>query len=75
MKSLWLDNKASVTPYQFKTILGKINPEYATFQQHDAHEVINFLLDKLHEDLNRVIKKEWYEELEGDGTNDGSIGI
>jgi len=33
------------------------------------------LLDKLHEDMNRVIKKEWYEELEGDGTNDGSIGI
>ena len=75
LKCLWLDNKPSTTPYQFKTVLGKINPEYSTFQQHDAHEVINFLLDKLHEDLNRVKKKEWYEELEGDGTNDAVIGL
>lgn len=30
---------------------------FAGFQQHDASEFMSFLLDGIHEDLNRVHKK------------------
>jgi ubiquitin carboxyl-terminal hydrolase 4/11/15 len=39
------------------------------YQQQDAQELVGFLLDGLHEDLNRVAKKPYYE-LESDGRPD-----
>lgn len=39
------------------------------YQQQDAQELVGFLLDGLHEDLNRVIKKPYYE-LETEGKPD-----
>jgi endogenous inhibitor of DNA gyrase (YacG/DUF329 family) len=63
----------ALTPKRFKSVLGRVNPEYAGVDQHDAHEVIELLLDKMHEDLNRISKKPYVENLEGDGTNDATI--
>jgi ubiquitin carboxyl-terminal hydrolase 4/11/15 len=56
-----------VSPHQLKATLGRINPEYAGLTQQDAHELIELLLDKLHEDLNRVKKKPYTEKVEWDG--------
>jgi ubiquitin carboxyl-terminal hydrolase 4/11/15 len=56
-----------VSPHQLKATLGRINPEYAGLAQQDAHELIELLLDKLHEDLNRVKKKPYTEKVEWDG--------
>jgi len=47
MQSLWFDNMASLAPTDMKNLLGKIREEYAGFQQHDAHEVVELLLDKV----------------------------
>ena len=47
-----------------------MNSEYAGLAQQDAHELIEYLLDKLHEDLNRVKKKPYTERVEGDGDSD-----
>lgn len=60
----------SVSPHQLKATLGRINSEYAGLAQQDAHELIEMLLDKLHEDLNRVRKKPYTERVESDGTQD-----
>jgi len=38
--------------------------------QHDSHEFCQFLMDGLHEDLNRVKTKPYVEELEGFGMED-----
>lgn len=56
-----------------KKLLGKINSDYAGALQHDAHEVTMLILDKLHEDLNRIKKKPYTQKPEGDGTNDDKI--
>ena len=37
--------------------LGKYEPNFASFQQQDSQELLVFLLDGLHEDLNRVTEK------------------
>lgn len=33
--------------------IGKYAPRFNGFQQHDSQELLSFLLDGLHEDLNR----------------------
>lgn len=40
------------------------------YQQHDSQELLSFLLDGLHEDLNRVKNKEYIELRDADGRPD-----
>ena len=37
----------------FQWTIGKYAPRFNGFQQHDSQELLAFLLDGLHEDLNR----------------------
>lgn len=73
LKELWFGQNKSNAPYAFKKLLGRLNSDYSGFQQQDGHELINFLLFKLNEDLNRVTNKPYTEKPEGDGTNDSII--
>lgn len=36
--------------------IGKYAPRFNGFQQHDSQELLSFLLDGLHEDLNRWVE-------------------
>lgn len=73
IQDMYLDAASSIAPQSFKRILGKYNEEYAGFMQQDAHELIEFLLDKFHEDVNRIHQKPYTLKLEGDGSNDITI--
>lgn len=57
----------SLSPQLFKSAIGKHNEIFQGYQQHDTQELLIFLLDALHEDLNRVLKKPYVEDLEYDG--------
>ena len=74
-KELWLDSRSYISPVGIKRVLGKLNSDYMGMQQHDAHEVTMLILDKLHEDLNRVHEKPYTINPEGDGSNDDAIAI
>jgi len=50
-------NNKYLSPDSFKIILGLCSKKYEGNEQEDAHEFLNYLLDMLHEDLNRVINK------------------
>lgn len=41
--------------------IGKYSPRFSGFQQNDSQELLAFLLDGLHEDLNRVADKPYVE--------------
>ena len=43
-----------VAPRAFKRLIGDLAPQFQGYSQHDSQELLNFLLDGLHEDLNRV---------------------
>ena len=47
-------NNKYITPDIFKMILGICSKKFEGNEQEDSHEFINYLLDMLHEDLNRV---------------------
>ena len=62
LKRLWsTKSPPSVAPKSFKTCIGKFAPQFSGYDQQDAQELLGFLLDGLHEDLNRVIKKPYIE--------------
>ena len=44
-----------------QTIVGKFAPQFSGYQQQDSHELLAFLLDGLHEDLNLVLKKPYVD--------------
>eukprot|EP00500_Bicosoecida_sp_ms1_P004096 CAMPEP_0203807726 /NCGR_PEP_ID=MMETSP0115-20131106/1222_1 /ASSEMBLY_ACC=CAM_ASM_000227 /TAXON_ID=33651 /ORGANISM="Bicosoecid sp, Strain ms1" /LENGTH=494 /DNA_ID=CAMNT_0050716409 /DNA_START=311 /DNA_END=1793 /DNA_ORIENTATION=+ len=67
---LWCGSKPSVSPTRFKSRVGKFAPRFGGYQQHDSQELLSFLLDGLHEDLNRVIKKPYVEDVEDKGRPD-----
>ena len=48
LKDLWLSDKQSVAPINIKKILGRINSDYAGSGQHDAHDLLELLLDRLY---------------------------
>jgi ubiquitin C-terminal hydrolase len=66
LRQLWLRPypAALCQPTGFRRVLGKLNADYGTFQQQDAHDLLAFVLDKLHEDVNLVIKKPYIETSE-----------
>jgi ubiquitin C-terminal hydrolase len=51
---VWSGDYSAVAPRNLKRCIGKYAPQFNGFSQHDAQEFLAFLLDGLHEDLNRV---------------------
>ena len=63
-KSLWAGNVSAVAPRDFKYKLERFAPAFSGYQQHDSQELLSFLLDGLHEDLNRVKTKPYRDRPE-----------
>jgi ubiquitin carboxyl-terminal hydrolase 4/11/15 len=63
-------NSSSYSPREFKSALQRFAPQFSGYQQHDSQELVAFLLDGLHEDLNRILQKPYVEKpdwVEGGG--------
>ena len=63
-------SNTSITPKNFKSTLGRYFNQFSGYEQHDSQELLTFLLDGLHEDLNRVKKKPYIEDLDSDDNID-----
>jgi len=63
-------NSTSYSPREFKSVLQRFAPQFSGYQQHDSQELVAFLLDGLHEDLNRVLKKPYVEKPDWEGGGD-----
>ncbi|XP_059495230.1 ubiquitin carboxyl-terminal hydrolase 8 isoform X1 [Stegostoma tigrinum] len=62
MKSLWSGQYKCISPKDFKGRIGKINDTFAGYVQQDSQELLLFLMDGLHEDLNKADRKRYKEE-------------
>uniref|UniRef100_A0A914ZQN0 ubiquitinyl hydrolase 1 n=1 Tax=Parascaris univalens TaxID=6257 RepID=A0A914ZQN0_PARUN len=61
MEQLWNGSNRSISPRKLKAVLGQYVQQFSGYSQHDSQELLSFLLDGLHEDLNRVKKKVYLE--------------
>ena len=58
IKNLWNreNNKKSYSPNSFKAVLSKENPLFAGIAANDSKDLINFLLERFHQELNVINK-------------------
>ena len=51
---VWVEEELPAHPYFLQFTVGRYAPRFNGFQQQDAQELLAFVLDGLHEDLNRL---------------------
>ncbi|XP_049683070.1 ubiquitin carboxyl-terminal hydrolase 4 isoform X1 [Accipiter gentilis] len=73
IKQIWSGRQSHVAPRMFKTQVGRFAPQFSGYQQQDSQELLAFLLDGLHEDLNRVKKKPYLELKDANGRPDSEV--
>ena len=64
IKKLWLDKDKVLDITKFKKAMGVCNDRFKGLSQQDTHEFLTFLIDSLHEDLNRVNNKIYVKKEE-----------
>lgn len=72
----YIGTQTSYAPRDFKYTIGHFNSMFSGYHQQDSQEFIAYLLDGLHEDLNRVITKPYVERpelAEGETQHDEAI--
>jgi ubiquitin carboxyl-terminal hydrolase 4/11/15 len=57
---------SSFSPKNFKQTLGRANSLFSGYGQQDSQEFLSWLIDALHEDLNRIINKPYKENPDSD---------
>lgn len=57
-------------PFILQAIVASKASQFTGYAQHDAQEFMAFLLDGLHEDLNRIHSKPYTETVDSDGRPD-----
>ncbi|KAL5197971.1 hypothetical protein ABZP36_001483 [Zizania latifolia] len=73
LRKLWNNEKKPVSPYHFKAKVACFAPQFSGFNQHDSQELLAFLLDGLHEDLNKVKCKPYEEAKDASGRPDKEV--
>ncbi|CAL5430101.1 unnamed protein product [Camellia sinensis] len=73
LRKLWSSGRTPIAPRAFKGKLARFAPQFSGFNQHDSQELLAFLLDGLHEDLNRVKQKPYIETKDSDGRPDEEV--
>ena len=66
LREMWAAHASVVAPRAFKRQVGIFAPRFMGFAQQDSQEFLRFLLDGVHEDLNRVKGTKPYMEIEDD---------
>lgn len=66
LKSLWESTNSKYSPHDFKKILGGLHRIYLGFNQQDSGELITLFLDGLHEDINKIKTKSYFQSKEID---------
>lgn len=69
-RELWAGSTRSVAPLKLRWCVSKHAPHLGGGGQHDSQELLAWLLDALHEDLNRVARKQYTELKDSAGRPD-----
>ncbi|XP_050996647.1 ubiquitin carboxyl-terminal hydrolase 19 isoform X1 [Acomys russatus] len=70
LRALWKGTHQAFQPSKLKAIVASKASQFTGYAQHDAQEFMAFLLDGLHEDLNRIQNKPYTETVDSDGRPD-----
>ena len=68
IKGLWKVNGRVVDPSSLKGAIQRFAPRFSGYNQEDSQEFLRYLLEGLHEDVNRVVTKPAPINTEIDGS-------
>ncbi|KAI0042737.1 cysteine proteinase [Auriscalpium vulgare] len=57
LHEMWHEEMPYISPYPFRKSICLHAAQFGGSEQHDSQEFLSFLLDGLHEDLNRILQK------------------
>ena len=79
IKKLWIKsyngNKSYYEPYNFKKLISDMNPLFKGIQANDSKDLINFILQELHNELNKAKPNQIINLLNIDQTNENQMFI
>ncbi|EGR32981.1 ubiquitin carboxyl-terminal hydrolase family protein, putative [Ichthyophthirius multifiliis] len=75
LKALWIKKSKIFNPIGIKLVISDLQYMFSGNQQHDSQEFLSFILDGLHEDLNRVKNKVNTYPINSDGRNDNIVSF
>ncbi|KAL4474713.1 hypothetical protein ABPG72_002306 [Tetrahymena utriculariae] len=75
VRDIWQGSDSSVSPHYLKKVIGKFAPQFYGYSQQDSQELLSYLLDGLHEDLNRIKKKPLVEAIDYSGGKDQEMAL
>eukprot|EP01016_Furgasonia_blochmanni_P016092 TRINITY_DN1912_c0_g1_i1.p1 TRINITY_DN1912_c0_g1~~TRINITY_DN1912_c0_g1_i1.p1 ORF type:complete len:709 (+),score=58.16 TRINITY_DN1912_c0_g1_i1:49-2175(+) len=64
INEIWTEELQYTSPSDLVEIIGDVCPQFGSGTQEDVQEFLAYLLDIIHEDLNRVTKKPYVEDIE-----------
>lgn len=73
VNDMWIGTSGRTAPWDVKNVIGKRVTKFSGYGQQDSCELINYMLDLMHEDLNRVKKKPYVEMRDSDGRPDDIV--
>ncbi|KAJ2850492.1 hypothetical protein IWW36_001872 [Coemansia brasiliensis] len=73
VKAMWDIGRGAYAPRMFKQTVAQWAPQFRGYNQQDAPEFLAFLLDGMHEDLNRIISKPYIEVPDANGRPDAEV--
>jgi hypothetical protein len=73
LRLMWSARHGEKQPTRFRLQLGKAKPQFSGADQQDAQEFLNYMLDVLHEDSNKIRKKPYVEALEDDWVKSNTL--
>lgn len=72
---MWVGKDSKTAPFDLKRVLGAKIARFSGYGQQDSCELINYLLDLIHEDLNRIKKKPYVEMPDQTGKTDSELSM
>lgn len=75
LKEIISSQTRSIAPIKFRFVVSKYAPQFTNGMQHDSQELLDWLLDNLHEDLNRVTEKPYIEIKDSNGRSDQLVAL
>ncbi|RCN31653.1 hypothetical protein ANCCAN_22552 [Ancylostoma caninum] len=64
LHNMWSGENSSVMPRKVKMTIGQFAPRFSGYAQQDSQELLAYVLDGLHEDLNRIKVKPYVPDDE-----------
>ena len=73
IREMWCGHSGRTAPHDLKRTLGQRISRFSGYGQQDSAELVNYLLDLIHEDLNRVRQKPYVEMSDNNDRPDAEI--